>query len=171
MCAFWQAQSLAHSGSNKRLNWIDYGIKVKAVAADQGPALYLAPKHIAKLKLESGGWRTTRITTFKQVCSDGEMQSQLHLGPLVMQQWLAAEAHICHKICQIGSRRSCRETIQNQMSVCVYVESPPIHPSQKISSRHQSTSSLKKKNIWHCSYQACLDAHCPVWNHCCCCSY
>lgn len=56
MCTFWQAQSLAHFGSNHRLNLIDYGIKVKAVAADQGPVLHLAPKHIPKSKLESGGW-------------------------------------------------------------------------------------------------------------------
>lgn len=56
MCTFWQARSLAHFGSNHRLNLIDYGIKVKAVAADQGPVLHLAPKHITKSKLESGGW-------------------------------------------------------------------------------------------------------------------
>lgn len=56
MCTFWEARRLARFGSNRRLNLIDYGIKVKAVAADQGPVLRLAPKHITKSKLESGGW-------------------------------------------------------------------------------------------------------------------
>lgn len=79
MCTFWQTQNLAHSRSNKCLNLIGYGIKVKVVAADQEPVLHLAPKHITKLKLESGGWGKNK----KQVCSDGEMQSQSHSGPLV----------------------------------------------------------------------------------------
>lgn len=55
MGTVWQARSPAHFGSNRRLNLIDYGIKVKAVAADQGPVLHLAPEHVTKLKLESGG--------------------------------------------------------------------------------------------------------------------
>lgn len=70
-------------GSNKRVNLTDYGIKGKTVAVDQGPVLHLAPKRIAKLKLESGGWTKKITTTLKLVCSDGEMQSQSHWEPLV----------------------------------------------------------------------------------------